>query len=244
MKLDYNDQYTKIRSDDTAPKKTIISLSNIHHNQKNTSLNLNKNAQSSDSNLSPAHSAGILKDIHSLKDLKTYIQTQDLPFKNAHKNMVFGQGAQDAAYVFCGHAPTIEDEWAGKPFQGTKNTFLHNIIQAFHFKKDHIYTTNLTYWRALNDALPSKEDINAYKPFFLKELSLIRPKYVFLFGKIAIQTFFGDDQSFKKHIGKSITHCFNGHTILFLACPALNAMMNTPHQKKILWQLYTTYFTS
>jgi len=107
-----------------------------------------------------------------------------------HSNLVFGEGNPNAKVVCIGEAPGAKEDELGRPFVGRAGQLLDKLIEGIGWKREDIYITNIVKRRPPENRDPLPEEIDAYKPYLEKELSIIGPKVIVPLGRFSMSYFF------------------------------------------------------
>jgi len=113
----------------------------------------------------------------------------------AEKRPVFGFGPVKAKIALIGEAPGADEEKQGRPFVGKAGKNLTELLDTIGLKREEIYITNTVKIRPtkispktgkdLNRA-PNTNEIAFFKPFLMRELEIISPKFVVTLGNVAL----------------------------------------------------------
>jgi DNA polymerase len=141
----------------------------------------------SDSDVGSAHRSAksAEKEILTLSDLKEIVSKVDTPLKNCALNMVFGIGNEKAEILLLGEAPGAEEDRQGIPFVGQSGRLLDKILAAVGLDRTKVYITNILPWRPPGNRTPTNQEIELFRPYVLKHISLINPKVVVCLGGTA-----------------------------------------------------------
>src|ERR1700747_3232444 len=90
--------------------------------------------------------------------------------------LVFSDGNPDAEIVFVGEAPGKNEDLQGEPFVGAAGKFLNEMLASIGLERKDIYITNIVKYRPPDNRDPTPEEIEAFKPYLLKQVAVIRPK--------------------------------------------------------------------
>lgn len=103
-----------------------------------------------------------------------------------HDGGVLGIGNPSAEIMFIGIAPG-RDEWmrTKQPFTGPSGNLLNGLLKLVDLHRDDVYLTNLLCW--WKDS-PDPDDIAKCLPRLIKEIKTIKPKVIYLLGKIVSET--------------------------------------------------------
>ena len=161
--------------------------------------------------------------------------------KKAAMHTVIADGNERSGIMVIGEAPGADEDRRGIPFCGESGILLDKIFASIGLtRSQHIYITNMVFWRPPGNRNPTEEEIAICKPFVEKHIALIRPKIMLLVGGVAAT------ELLRSPKGTGITklrgkiHSYN--------CPLLNISIPTiavlhpsyllrqPTQKKLAWQ--------
>lgn len=136
------------------------------------------------------------------------------------KTIVFGSGNPQADLVFIGEGPGADEDEQGLPFVGRAGKKLTEIIEkgmGLSREKD-VYICNIIKCRPPGNRDPEKDEIEACKPFLLKQIRAIRPKVIVALGKPASSVLLGRNVPITKERG--IWHEFEGAKLMLTLHPA------------------------
>ncbi|MDR0753185.1 MAG: uracil-DNA glycosylase [Holosporaceae bacterium] len=125
------------------------------------------------------------KEAFTLRDLKEMVAKVDTPLRNCALNMVFGTGNENAEILLLGEAPGAEEDRQGIPFVGQSGQLLDRILAAVGLDRTKIYITNILPWRPPGNRTPTNQEIELFRPYVLKHISLINPRVVICLGGTA-----------------------------------------------------------
>ncbi len=97
-----------------------------------------------------------------------------------------GEGNPDANVVFLGEAPGKTEAKTGRPFIGRSGQLLRSLIREAGLKEDEIYITSPVKYLP-NRGTPSSADIAHGRMHLMKQLAVIKPKFVVLLGRVAAE---------------------------------------------------------
>lgn len=101
------------------------------------------------------------------------------------RHFVFAQGNPNAAVVFVGEAPGRQEAETGQPFVGAAGKILTAMLEEIGLKRTSIYITNVVKDRPPGNRKPRRGEIEAYKPYLMEQLGIIRAKIVVPLGLVA-----------------------------------------------------------
>ena len=136
------------------------------------------------------------------------------------QTIVFGSGNPNADLVFVGEGPGADEDEQGLPFVGRAGKKLTEIIEKgmlLDREKD-TYICNIVKCRPPGNRDPGKDEVEACKPFLIKQLKAIRPKVIVALGKPAASTLLGRTVPITKERGT--WHEFEGMKLILTLHPA------------------------
>ena len=136
------------------------------------------------------------------------------------QTIVFGSGNSNADLVFVGEGPGADEDAQGLPFVGRAGKKLTEIIEKgmlLDREKD-TYICNIVKCRPPGNRDPEKDEVEACKPFLIKQLKAIRPKVIVALGKPAASTLLGRTVPITKERGT--WHEFEGMKLMLTYHPA------------------------
>ncbi|MBN2779670.1 MAG: uracil-DNA glycosylase [Alphaproteobacteria bacterium] len=121
----------------------------------------------------------------SLDDIKQALETFDkCGLKKYAKHTIVGEGITDQPLVMCiGEAPEADEDRLGRPFVGEAGQLLDKMLAAIGLSREtNTYVTNVIPWRPPGNRPPTEEEIALCKPFLMRQIELIKPKFILLLG--------------------------------------------------------------
>ncbi len=103
--------------------------------------------------------------------------------------LVFADGNPEADIVFIGEAPGKNEDLQGKPFVGAAGKFLDEMLQTIGLRRPDIYITNIVKYRPPNNRDPLPAEKEAFLPYLLRQLEVIKPKLVVTLGRHSMEYF-------------------------------------------------------
>ncbi len=103
--------------------------------------------------------------------------------------LVFGDGNPDSEVVFIGEAPGKTEDEQGKPFVGAAGKFLDEMLHSIELERQDVYITNIVKYRPPENRDPRPEEIAAFMPYLLQQVSVIEPKLIATLGRFSTNVF-------------------------------------------------------
>ena len=118
-------------------------------------------------------------------------------WKNATQT-VFGEGPQTAQIMLVGEQPGDKEDLAGKPFVGPAGQMLNRALEQAGIDRDKVYIAGAVkhFKFVLRGKFrlhqkPNTSEIRACRPWYQRQLDLIKPDLVVAMGATAAQTVLG-----------------------------------------------------
>lgn len=121
---------------------------------------------------------------------------------NSRRKLVFGEGNPSADLLFVGEAPGKVEDKEGRPFVGRAGVLLREILKEIGIDEDDIYITNIVKCHPSYDRDPQKDEIEACRPYFMRQLKLIKPEVIVALGRISSRALIGEEISITKVHGQ------------------------------------------
>lgn len=110
---------------------------------------------------------------------------QRCPLSATRKNLVFGNGAENARLFFVGEAPGESEDDEGIPFVGLSGQLLDKMIVAMGFSRDSVYVANVLKCRPPGNRDPRKEEVLACEGVLAAQIESVAPDVIVTLGKPA-----------------------------------------------------------
>jgi len=147
-------------------------------------------------------------------------------------HIVFGEGNEDARLMLIGEAPGHEEDLQGRPFVGAAGHLLDNMLKAINLSRREVYIANIVKCRPPQNRKPERDEIEACKPFLLKQIDIIKPSIICTLGSTATQTLLETKTPITKLRGH--IYDFSGIKLIPTFHPAY--LLRNPYQKKGAWE--------
>ncbi len=172
-------------------------------------------------------------DAKTLDELNEMIcNCQKCDLWKTRNNFVFGTGNPKADLVCVGEAPGAEEDKQGKPFIGRAGQLLTKILQAIDFEREDVFICNILKSRPPDNRNPLPFEIQQCEPYLIKQLELIKPKFILALGTFASQTLLKTKEPLGKLRGRF--HMYNKIPMMVTYHPA--ALLRNPNWKKPAWE--------
>jgi len=167
---------------------------------------------------------------------------------SAHLNeistrVVFGEGDPDAALLFVGEGPGIDEDRLGRPFVGRSGQLLDKMINAIGLQRSQVYIANVVKLRAadpdptndgrLKDRPPNPDEVARGLPFLQRQIRIVRPKVIVTLGAPAIKHLTGETEGVMKIRGSWRAFC--GIPVMPTYHPSFVLRSYTEENRRNVW---------
>jgi len=104
-------------------------------------------------------------------------------------NLVMGDGNVNADIVLIGEAPGKKEDLQGLPFIGAAGKFLDIMLASANIKRSDVYITNIVKYRPPNNRDPKPTEKEAFWPYLVRQLDVIKPRVVVTLGRHSMEYF-------------------------------------------------------
>jgi DNA polymerase len=147
---------------------------------------------------------------------------------------VFADGQAGAELCLIGEAPGADEDKQGVPFVGAAGQLLNKILAACGLKREEVYICNVIKCRPPNNRTPKPDEVGNCRDFFVRQLDLVRPKFIVALGGSAAKALLGTEQSIGKLRGKF--HDFRGIPVMVTYHPSFLLPHRSPEKKRDVWE--------
>lgn len=100
------------------------------------------------------------------------------------RNFVPGEGPLDAKLMLIGQAPGRSEDEQRRPFVGRSGMLLESMLKKAGISRSSVYITSVVQFYPPENRVPTESEISICKPFLIKQISIIKPKFVVLLGNV------------------------------------------------------------
>jgi DNA polymerase len=154
------------------------------------------------------------------------------PLGQTRTKFVFGVGNPNADIMIIGEAPGADEDAKGEPFVGRAGQLLTKILQAINFEREEVFIANILKCRPPDNRTPIPSEVEQCEPYLLKQIELIKPKFILAVGLTAANTLL--KQKFKMADIRGKIFDYHGVNMLITYHPA--ALLRNPEWKKYTWE--------
>ena len=146
---------------------------------------------------------------------------------------VFADGSPSARLMFVGEAPGADEDRIGRPFVGRAGQLLTDMItKGMGLKRQDVYIANILKCRPPENREPSLEETANCLPYLERQIQIVRPEFLCLLGRTAVQGLLGTTLSMGRLRGK--WYRYQGIPTLVTYHPSY--LLRNPAAKKDAWE--------
>jgi DNA polymerase len=146
---------------------------------------------------------------------------------------VFGVGPPDSRLMFVGEAPGADEDRLGEPFVGRAGQLLNDMItKGMGLSRDEVYIANILKCRPPENRTPTVEEASNCIGYLERQIAIIRPEFLCLLGRVALQELLNTTLSMSKLRGK--WHQYRGIPTIVTYHPAY--LLRKPEFKREAWE--------
>jgi DNA polymerase len=173
------------------------------------------------------------KSLSELKEIMLKFEGCNL--KNTAASTVFGKGNEHAQIMFIGEAPGADEDRKGAPFVGRCGKLLDKMFDAINIKREDCFITNVLPWRPPGNRAPTDEEIAICLPFLIKQIELIKPRYIVLLGGIALKSVMESEETISRARGKWMEYVTEDNKAQVVATYHPSYLLRSASQKSKVW---------
>lgn len=134
-----------------------------------------------------------------LKIKNKLLNDPSLPLRDTANNLVFGEGDSDADLYFLGEAPGRREDETGRPFVGLAGKLLENMLKSINLTRENVYMSSIVRYRPPKNRPPKPNEIRAFAPSVVDEITTVNPKLVIPLGRFAMEKFLPEEKISQAH---------------------------------------------
>ena len=100
-----------------------------------------------------------------------------------------GEGPIPSEIMLVGEAPGYNEDQQGTPFVGPSGKLLDGLLNKIELDRNKVYITNIVKCRPPNNRDPIPIEIESCRPYFDKQIKLVKPKVIVGLGRFALNYF-------------------------------------------------------
>jgi DNA polymerase len=158
---------------------------------------------------------------------------------------VFGEGSPRAAIVLVGEQPGHEEDLAGRPFVGPAGRLLDEALGRAGLERDRLFVTNAVKhfkWKPAEGGKrriherPRQDEVEACRPWFQQELSLIQPDVIVCLGATAARAALGRPVTITASRGRILVSTFGHPTVVTVHPSAILRTRDSGDRERMMRQ--------
>lgn len=132
------------------------------------------------------------------------------PLHKYRTNAVPGEGSMKLGIMVVGEAPGADEDRTGRPFVGAAGRLLTEALARLGISRGDVYITNVVKCRPPNNRTPTREEVEACLPYFLRQIELLRPRRIVALGLTSAKTLLSLVGKRVEKMGDVRRRCFRG----------------------------------
>jgi uracil-DNA glycosylase len=156
------------------------------------------------------------------------------PLAATRTNVVFGSGNADADLMFVGEAPGHHEDQQGKPFVGAAGKLLDKLLAEIELQREDVFIANVLKSRPPGNRDPEPEEIEACKPYLLRQIELIEPLVICTLGNFSTKLLRGDPTGITRLHGQPEVRVIGSRAVRLYPIYHPAAALYTPKMLEIL----------
>ncbi len=117
--------------------------------------------------------------------------------------VVVGYGPVPCDLMIIGEGPGQQEDVEGRPFVGKAGQLLTKILESVNIDREkEVYISNVVKCRPPQNRTPFPSEIEACKPYLLRQIQIVKPKIILLLGAPSLKTVLEESLSISKVRGK------------------------------------------
>ncbi len=173
----------------------------------------------------------------TLEELRQAVESfEGCGLKTTAKHTCFKRGSDQARVMMIGEAPGRDEDLQGAPFVGRAGQLLDQMLAAIGLSEDDVYITNIVYWRPPGNRTPSAPEVEACRPFLMRQIELLDPEIIVLIGGPASQSLLGTTEGITRLRGKWREVEVGGKMRRVLPTLHPAYLLRTPAAKRLAWR--------
>jgi len=152
-------------------------------------------------------------------------------------NAAPGEGVKQPLVMVIGEGPGREEDEQGRPFVGRAGQLLDKMLESINLSRNtNCFIANVVKCRPPNNRDPYPEETGACAHFLQRQITLLKPKFILVAGRIAAQTLLKTTEAIGKLRGRFTEFEVGNMTIPLLATYHPAALLRNEDLKRPAWE--------
>ncbi len=202
---------------------------------------VSKNVETSISHFKGESNPNKTQEIQDLKN--ECLSCQKCKLSSTRKSVVFGDGNVNSDLFIIGEAPGADEDVTGHVFVGKAGQLLTKMLKAINIEREDVFISNILKCRPPENRNPQPDEVEQCFPYLEKQIEIIKPKAILLFGRVAAVNLLKIDNTLGSFRLK--VHSFNAIPVFVTYHPS--ALLRNPNWKKNAWadlQFFEKHYNS
>jgi len=118
-------------------------------------------------------------------------------------NAAPGEGVLQPLVLVIGEGPGADEDAQGRPFVGRAGQLLDKMLASINLSRNtNCFIANVVKCRPPNNRDPYPEETSACARFLERQITLLKPKFILIAGRVAMQTLLKTTEAIGKKRGK------------------------------------------
>lgn len=152
-------------------------------------------------------------------------------------NAAPGEGALQPLVMVIGEGPGADEDAQGRPFVGKAGQLLDKMLASINLSRNtNCFIANVVKCRPPNNRDPYPEETSACAHFLERQITLLKPKFILIAGRIAMQTLLKTTVAIGKMRGKITELTVGGASYPLLITYHPAALLRNEDLKRPAWE--------
>jgi len=148
-----------------------------------------------------------------------------------------GEGAAQPLVLVIGEGPGAEEDAQGRPFVGRAGQLLDKMLASINLSRNkNCFIANVVKCRPPNNRDPYPEETAACAGFLKRQITLLKPKFILVAGRVAAQTLLKTTEAIGKLRGRFTEYSIDNMTIPLLITYHPAALLRNEDLKRPTWE--------
>ncbi|MDR1839059.1 MAG: uracil-DNA glycosylase [Treponema sp.] len=164
-------------------------------------------------------------------------ECNNCPLAKGRTKAAPGEGVEQPLVMVIGEGPGREEDEQGRPFVGRAGQLLDKMLGSINLSRNtNCFIANVVKCRPPNNRDPHPEETAACANFLQRQITLLKPKFILVAGRIAAQTLLKTTESIGKLRGRFTELEAGNMTIPLLATYHPAALLRNEDLKRPAWE--------